>query len=179
MPWSCCFLHHRWQLWPQSFQVWSQQTFVDCYCSNSFSFQWQGKWSGRWCCCGPSTCIGFGQAFLKASWTFLAPYISRSSYPLLPTLCRWYFLSFQQWAWNPTFPSISQFSTWGYKVHYRKKFNRTLAFLDVCISNKDPSCLITSVYHKKILHWTTHQFFQVASFSYKLALIRTPLDRAY
>ena len=30
-----------------------------------------------------------------------------------------------------------------------KELNRTLAFLDVCINNKDLSCLITSVYHKK------------------------------
>jgi len=31
-----------------------------------------------------------------------------------------------------------------------KEANRTLAFHDVCISKIDPSCRITSVYHKKI-----------------------------
>ena len=60
-----------------------------------------------------------------------------------------------------------------------KEFNRTLAFLDVCINNKDPSCLITSVYHKKTFTGLLTNFFSFTSFSYKLGLIRTLLDRAY
>ena len=60
-----------------------------------------------------------------------------------------------------------------------KEFTRTLAFLDVCINNKDPSCLITSVYHKKTFTRLLTKFFSFTSFSYKLGLIRTLLDRAY
>ena len=60
-----------------------------------------------------------------------------------------------------------------------KEFNRTLAFIDVCINNKDPSCLITSVYHKKTFTVLLTNFFSFTSLSYKLGLIRTLLDRAY
>ena len=60
-----------------------------------------------------------------------------------------------------------------------KEFNRTSAFLDVCINNEDPSCFITSVYHKKTFTGLLTIFFSFTSFCYKLGLIRTLLDRAY
>ena len=60
-----------------------------------------------------------------------------------------------------------------------KEFNRSSAFLDVCINNKDPSCFIISVYHKKTFTGLLTIFFSFASFCYKLGLIRTLLDRAY
>ena len=60
-----------------------------------------------------------------------------------------------------------------------KEFNWTLTFLDVCINNKDPSCFITSVYHKKTFTGLLTNFFSFTLFSYKLGLIRTLLDRAY
>ena len=60
-----------------------------------------------------------------------------------------------------------------------KEFNRILAFLDVCISNKDLSCLTTSVYHKKTFTGLLTNFSSFTSFSYKLDLIRTLLYRAY
>jgi len=54
-----------------------------------------------------------------------------------------------------------------------------LSFLDALINNKDPSKLITSVYHKKTFTGLLTNFFSFTSFSYKLGLIRTLLDRAY
>ena len=59
------------------------------------------------------------------------------------------------------------------------EFNRTLAFLDVCMNNEYPSFLITSVYHKKTFTGLLTNFFSFTSFSYKLGLIRTLVDRAY
>ena len=56
---------------------------------------------------------------------------------------------------------------------------RTSAFLDVFIYNKDPSCLITSVYHKKTFTVLFTNFFSFTSFSCRFGLIRTLLDRAY
>ena len=60
-----------------------------------------------------------------------------------------------------------------------KESNNTLAFLDVFINNKDPSNLITSVYRKKTFTGLLTDFFSFISFSYKLGLIQTLLDRAY
>ena len=59
------------------------------------------------------------------------------------------------------------------------EFSRTLAFFDGYINNKDPSCLITSFYHKKTVAGLLTNFFSFNSFSYKFGLIRTLLDRAY
>ena len=50
-----------------------------------------------------------------------------------------------------------------------KETNKVLAFLDICINNKDPSSLLTSVHRKGTF----------SSFSYKIGLIRTLVDRAY
>ena len=65
------------------------------------------------------------------------------------------------------------------KFTMEKESNNTLAFLDVFINNKDPSNLITSVYRKKTLTGLLTGFFSFTSFSYKLGLIQTLLDRAY
>ena len=60
-----------------------------------------------------------------------------------------------------------------------KEANTTLAFLDVFINNKDPTNLVTSVYHKKTFTGLLTNFFTFTSMSYKLDLIRTLFDRAY
>ena len=54
-----------------------------------------------------------------------------------------------------------------------------MAFLDVLINNKDPTNLITSVYRTKTFTGLLTNFFSFTSFSYRLGLIRTLLDRAY
>ena len=59
-----------------------------------------------------------------------------------------------------------------------KEANRTLNFLDVCLNNKDPSCLIVSVYCKKTSTGLLNNFFSFTSFSYHLGLVCTLLDRA-
>ena len=60
-----------------------------------------------------------------------------------------------------------------------KETDNTLAFLDVLINNKDPTNLITSVYRKKTFTGLLTNFLSYTSFSYKLGLIRTLIDRAY
>ena len=57
--------------------------------------------------------------------------------------------------------------------------NKMLAILDVCISNKDPCNLLTAVYHKTILTGLLTNFNSFTSYSYKIGLIRTLVDRAY
>ena len=65
------------------------------------------------------------------------------------------------------------------KCTMEKEVNNTLAFLDFFINNKDPTNLITSVYHRKTLTGLLTNFFSFTSISYKLGLIRTLFDRAY
>ena len=65
------------------------------------------------------------------------------------------------------------------KFTMEKETNKILAFLDVCIDNNDPSCLKTSTYHKKTFTGLLTNFFSYTSFSYKVGLIRTLVDRAY
>ena len=60
-----------------------------------------------------------------------------------------------------------------------KETNKILAFLVVCIDNNDPSCLKTSTYRKKTFTGLLTIFFSYTSFSYKIGLIRTLVDRAY
>ena len=57
-----------------------------------------------------------------------------------------------------------------------KETNNTLVFLNVFINNKDP---ITSVYRKKTNTGLLTNFLSLISFSYKLDLIRTLIDRTY
>ena len=54
-----------------------------------------------------------------------------------------------------------------------------LAFLDVCINNKDPSCLLTSLHPRYTFTRLLNNLFSFSSFSYKIGLIRTLVDRAY
>ena len=65
------------------------------------------------------------------------------------------------------------------KFTMEKQVNKILAFLDVCIDNNDPSCIKTSMYHKKTFTGLLTNFFSFTSFSYKVGLIRTLVDRAY
>ena len=54
-----------------------------------------------------------------------------------------------------------------------------LAFLDVCINNKDQSCLLASLHPRNTFTRLLNNFFSFSSFSYKIGLIRTLIDRAY
>ena len=69
--------------------------------------------------------------------------------------------------------------------HYNIKFtietetNRILAFLDVCIDSNDPFCLKTSTYRKKTFTGLLTNFFSFISFSCKVGLIPTLVDRAH
>ena len=65
------------------------------------------------------------------------------------------------------------------KFTIEKETNKVLAFLDVCIDNNDPTCLKTSTYRKKTFTGLLTNFFSFTSFSYKVGLIRTLVDRAY
>ena len=60
-----------------------------------------------------------------------------------------------------------------------KDTNKMLAFLDVCISNKDPCTLLTSVHRKNTFTGLLTAFSSFTSYSYKIGLIRTLVDRAY
>ena len=65
------------------------------------------------------------------------------------------------------------------KFTIEKETNKILAFLDVCINNNDPSCLKTATYRKKTFTGVLTNFFSFTSFSYKVGLMRTLVDRAY
>ena len=65
------------------------------------------------------------------------------------------------------------------KFTVEKETNKVLAFLDICINNKDPSSLLTSVHRKGTFTGLLTNFFGFTSFSYKIGLIRTLVDRAY
>ena len=65
------------------------------------------------------------------------------------------------------------------KFTMEKETNKVLAFLDACIDNNNPSCLKTTTYRKKTFTGLLTNFFSFTSFSYKVGLIRTLVDRAY
>ena len=65
------------------------------------------------------------------------------------------------------------------KFTMEKESNKMLAFLDVCISNKDPCNLLMSVYRKNTLTGLLTNFYSFTSYSYKIGLIRTLVDRTY
>ena len=60
-----------------------------------------------------------------------------------------------------------------------EKTNKIFAFLDVCSNNGDSSCLKTLTYRTKTFTGLLTNFFSFTSFSYKVGLIRTLVDRAY
>ena len=86
------------------------------------------------------------------------------SYTLLP-VCWWNFL----------FISLRA------RCHYIFIFfvNHKLPFLDVLIDNNDPSSSLTSVCRKKTFTGLLTNYFSFTSYSYKVGLIKTLVDRAY
>ena len=60
-----------------------------------------------------------------------------------------------------------------------KQVNHKLPFLDVLIDNNDPSSSLTSVYRKKTFTGLLTSYFSFTSYSYKVGLIKTLVDRAY
>ena len=85
----------------------------------------------------------------------------------IPNMMPCYSLSFS----TPNTPTLN--------LPLEKETNKVLAFLDVCINNKDPCSLLTSVHHEKIFSGLLTNFFSFTSYSYKIGLIRTLVDRAY
>ena len=66
------------------------------------------------------------------------------------------------------------------KIFTREKdTSKGLYFLQICIYNKDPSCLLILVHRKGIFTGLLNNFFSFTSFSCKIDLSRTLLDRAY
>ena len=60
-----------------------------------------------------------------------------------------------------------------------KELNRKLPFLDVLIDNSDTNSFQTRVYRKKPFTGLLTNYFSFTSYSYKVGLIRTLVDRAY
>ena len=60
-----------------------------------------------------------------------------------------------------------------------KQVNHKLPFLDVLIDNHDPSSSLTRVYRKKTFTGLLTNYFSFTSYSYKVGLIKTLVDRAY
>ena len=60
-----------------------------------------------------------------------------------------------------------------------KEAYHKLPFLDVLVDNNDPNSLLTSVYRKKTFTGLLTNYFSFTSYSYKVGLIRTLVDRAY
>ena len=60
-----------------------------------------------------------------------------------------------------------------------KELNRKLPFLDVLIDNSDTNSFLTRVYRKKTFTGLLTNYFSFTSYSYKVGLIRTLVDRAY
>ena len=58
-----------------------------------------------------------------------------------------------------------------------KEKGKVLAFLDICINDKDPSCLLSSVYCKGIFTGLRTTFSRFTTFSHKTGLIRILVDR--
>ena len=65
------------------------------------------------------------------------------------------------------------------KFTVEKQFNHKLPFLDVLIDNHDPSSSLTRVYRKKTFTGLLTNYFSFTSYSYKVGLIKTLVDRAY
>ena len=60
-----------------------------------------------------------------------------------------------------------------------KEAQHKLFFLDVLVDNNDPNSLLTRVYCKKTFTGFLTNYFSFTSYSYKVGLIRTLVDRAY
>ena len=62
---------------------------------------------------------------------------------------------------------------------WKKKLITNYPFLDVLVNSNDPNSLLTSVYRKKTFTGLLTNYFSFTSYSYKVGLIRTLVDRAY
>ena len=60
-----------------------------------------------------------------------------------------------------------------------KEAQHKLPFLDVLLNNTDPNSLLTRVYHEKTFTGLLTNYFSFTSYSYKVGLIRTLVNRAY
>ena len=60
-----------------------------------------------------------------------------------------------------------------------KEAQHKLPFLDVLVDNNDPNSLLTRVSRKKTFAGLLTNYFSFTSYSYKVGLIRTLVDRAY
>ena len=65
------------------------------------------------------------------------------------------------------------------KFTMQKQVNHKLPFLDVLIDNHDPNSSLTKVYRKKTFTGLLTNYLSFTSYSYKVGLIKTLLDRAY
>ena len=65
------------------------------------------------------------------------------------------------------------------KFTMEKQVNHKLPFLDVLIDNHDPSSSLTRIYRKKTFTGLLTNYFSFTSYSYKVGLIKTLVDRAY
>ena len=65
------------------------------------------------------------------------------------------------------------------KFTMEKEARHKLPFLDVLVDNNDPSSFLTRVYHEKTFTGLLTNYFSFTSYSYKVGLIRTLIDRAY
>ena len=60
-----------------------------------------------------------------------------------------------------------------------KQINYKLPFFDVLIDNHDPSSSLTRIYRKKTFTGLLTNYFSFTSYSYKVGLIKTLVNRAY
>ena len=60
-----------------------------------------------------------------------------------------------------------------------KQVNHKLPFFDVLIYNNDPNASLTRVYRKETFTGLLINYFSSTSYSYKMGLIKTLVDRAY
>ena len=64
------------------------------------------------------------------------------------------------------------------KFTMEKQTNYKLPFLDVLVDNHDPSSSLTRVYRKKTFTGLLTNYFSFSSYSYKVGVIKTLVDRA-
>ena len=60
-----------------------------------------------------------------------------------------------------------------------KEAQHKLPFLDVLVDNNDSNSLLTGVYSKKTFTGLLTNYFSFTSYSYKVGVIRTLVDRGY
>ena len=60
-----------------------------------------------------------------------------------------------------------------------RKVGNKLAFLDVLVNNNPLNLQTSQIFHKKTLTGLLTNYFSFTSFSYKMGLVRTLVDRVY